>query len=141
MRLTTLIVLLALPTLSLAAVAEESQWPEDALLISDLIEARTHETCLVSLIGPDSALVAFVATGDEWTDSDANWNTLMLIYAITSGVDMEKYWDILDVAVSFGDAWCSIPMEDIFWLSNDEDLTEDEWWEELRNRTEIHIPE
>ena len=137
MKIPVLITVLVLASTTLAVVSEDSRYPEDALLISDLIEARTHESCMVSLMGPDSAMVAFVAMGGEWTDSEDNWYQLMLVYAVTSGVDMEKFWDIKDVAVSFGEAWCSIPMADIFWLSEVE-LTEDEWWEELKSRTEVH---
>lgn len=137
MKETTASVLL-LATLAAAGVGPGSGWPDDALLIGDLIEARLHRPCLVSLAGPDSALVAFAALGGEWTASDGDWYALMLVYAVTSGVDMEKPWSILDVAVSFGDTWCSIPMEAIFALGADSALTEEAWWTELKMLTEIH---
>ncbi len=122
---------------AVSEVAEDSKWMEDALIISDLIETQMTMPCLVSLAGPDSALVAFVSLGGEWTASEENWYDFMVVCAVTSGVDMEKPWDILDVVVSFGDSWCAIPMEDIFQLS-DLDISEDEWWEELKVRTEVH---
>jgi hypothetical protein len=122
-------------------VQRDSVWPDDAVIINDLVETLLLRSCLVSLDGPDSALVLFVSLGGEWTASDSNWNDLMVIYAAASGVDMEKPWSIRDVAVSFGESWCSIPMEDIFSLSADSLLSEEEWWAELESFTEVHIRE
>jgi hypothetical protein len=122
-------------------VQQGSAWPEDALLISDLIEARLHRTCIVSLDGPDSALVAFISLGGEWTSSDYNWYDLIFVYAVASSVDMEKSWSISDLAVSFGPDWCLVRMDDVFALSSDSVLTEEEWWTELKSLTEVHIRE
>jgi hypothetical protein len=124
-----------------AAVQRDSAWPDDAVIINDFIETLLERSCLVSLDGPDSALVLFVSLGGEWTESDGNWSDLMVIYAAASGVDMENPWSIRDVAVSFGESWCSIPMEDIFSLSADSILSEEEWWAELKSFTEVHISE
>lgn len=125
---------------TLAGVGAGSQYPDDAMLISDLLEHYVQGGYLLTLDGPDSALVCFVALGREWSASVTNWTDLMYIYAITSGVDMEKPWSIRDVVVSFGETWCTIPMEDIFALSqSDSTITEEEWWAEMQALTDVHI--
>jgi hypothetical protein len=134
-------VLMVIAAQAIAAVQRDSAWPDDAVIINDFVETLLLRDCLVSLDGPDSSLVLFVSLGGEWTASDSNWNDLMVIYAAASGVDMEKTWSIRDVAVSYGESWCSIPMAAIFSLSADSLLSEEEWWAELKSFTEIHIRE
>ena len=125
-----------------AGVGAESSHMEDAQLISDLLEHYVDGDYLLTLNETDSSLVCFISLGKEWSGSLENWTDLMYIYAVSSGVDMEKPWSIRDVVVSFGETWCSIPMENIFALSQaDSSITEEQWWAEMQALTEIHVPE
>jgi hypothetical protein len=134
-----LITMLMTAAHAFAAVQQDSAWPEDALLMNDLINSHLEQDFLLALSEDDSSLVLFVSLDGQWTDSDDDWTDLMVIYAIASGVDLEKTWSIRDVAVSFGETWCSIPMEDIFTLSADSVLSGEEWWAELKSLTEVHV--
>jgi hypothetical protein len=141
MKKLLLLAMLMTAAQAFAGVQSGSAWPEDALLIDDLIQRYLERDFLITLSEADSTLVLFVSLGGEWTDSVDDWSDLMFVYAIASGVDLEKSWTIREVVVSFTDTWCSIPMEDIFTLSSDSILTEEEWWTELKSLTEVHIRE
>ncbi len=126
-------------TITYGAISEDTVLPEDAALISDLVLEIAGFEPLVNIAVDDSCLVVFVVTGQDWADNDEGWDELATLLAIVSGVDYERYWQARDVVVGYFDIWFNITMEDLFWLSeNVETLTENEWWQEFKNRTETY---
>lgn len=136
---TIIVTVLFIISIASAAVSEETVLPEDAELISNLIFEIEDFEPLVNIAVDDSCLVIFIVTGRDWTVSEENWDELASILAIASGVDYERYWQARDVVVSYTKIWFEITMPDLFWLSeNVETITEDEWWEELKDRTAVY---
>ncbi len=130
------VLLLAVP--AVADVHPDTRYERSAQLVSDLVMEHLDRESYVSIDGPDDHLVVFVALGGGWEGDEEDETALVGVYAIASGVDYEMPWDASDVAVSFGDMWFRIPMEDVFWLSDStETLTEEEWMEEMWARTEV----
>lgn len=95
-----------------AGVAVDSVHPADALEIHALLLEHTGTDPMVTLAGPDSAVVLFVAMGGEWMDDEVQWSQLSLIAAAAVRTGLDSDWRLKDIAVSFGDAWCMMSSED-----------------------------
>ncbi|OPL18178.1 MAG: hypothetical protein AVO35_06645 [Candidatus Aegiribacteria sp. MLS_C] len=96
---------------ALAGVAAGSVHPADALEIHGLLLEHTGEDPLVTLAGPDSAIVLFVVMGGEWMDDGVQWGQLLTAASVAVRMDTGREWRLRDVAVSFGDAWCRMSSE------------------------------
>lgn len=123
-------VLLAASILPASAdVRMGSDHPEDAQLVSDMIEEHLGTISLVSMNEEEGSLVLFVSTGGEWIDSEDNWTELTLICSYAVSLDLERDWELKDIAVSYSDSWCRVAVEDV---------KEEEFLREIRERTEVY---
>ncbi len=122
---------------AMGAVQEGSLYPEDALLISDAVQEYLNGELMVSFAGVDSSLVLFVTLGGEWTGDPDQWAELIIISSYTASIDLQRSWNIKDIAVSFGSSWCRIPMYEILEIT-DKDLGESELLERFQAITEIY---
>lgn len=121
---TTFFLALLAASFASAGVGPGSNHAEDALRMSEGLADYLGVEPMVSLTGPDSAAVVFVAMGGEWSGDTVQWDQLLLISSFAVYLDMLSDWDLLDIAVSFGDTWCRIPCRDLLPLVgsvNDED--------------------
>jgi len=123
---------------AVGAVQDESLYPEDALFISDAISEYLGIESMVSLTGEDSTVVLFVALGGEWTGEPDQWSELIVISSAALHIDLQRSFCILDIAVSFGNSWCRIPVDELLLLSG-EDLDESEFLERFQEVTEILV--
>ncbi len=119
------------------AVSEGSLFPEDALLISDTVQEYLNGELIVNIAGTDSSLVLFIALGGEWTGDTDQWAELIIISSCTASIDLQRSWNIRDIALSFGSSWCRLPMDEIMEIIDD-DLDESELLERFQAITEIY---
>ena len=119
------------------AVSEGSLYPEDALLISDTVQEYLNGELMVNIAGTDSSLVLFIALGGEWTGDTDQWAELIILSSYTVSIDLQRSWNIRDIAVSFGSSWCRLPMDEIMEIIDD-DLDESELLEKFQAITEIY---
>lgn len=129
---TALIVLQAV-----GSVQEDSKYPEDALLVSNTVQEYLERESMVNFEGADSSLVLLVALGGEWTGSPDQWTELIIITSFAASLDLQRSWNIMDIAISFGSSWCRISMEKIFETAGEE-LSETEFLEKFQAITEIY---
>ncbi len=121
----------------IGGVQAGSEYPEDALLISDAVQEYLNGEMLVNLVGADSSLVLFIALGCEWTGDHEQWSELIIISSYAAYLDLQRSWSIMDIAVSFGSSWCRLPMDEILEIT-DEELGESELLERFQAITEIY---
>ncbi len=119
------------------SVQEDSKYPEDALLVSNKVQEYLGRESMVNFGGDDSSLVLLVALGGEWTGVPDQWTELIIITSYAASLDLQRSWNIMDIAVSFGRSWCKISMEQIFETAGEE-LSEIEFIEKFQAITEIY---
>lgn len=122
---------------AVGSVQEDSKYPEDALLVSNMVQEYLDRESMVNFEGADSSLVLLVALGGEWTGAPDQWTELIIITSYAASLDLQRSWNIMDIAVSFGSSWCRISMEKIFETAGEE-LSETEFLEKFQAITEIH---
>jgi len=122
---------------AIGGVQEGSEYPEDALLLSNTVQEYLSSESLVSFAGSDSSLVLFIALGGEWTGDPDQWTELIIISSYAAYLDLQRSWNIVDIAVSSGTSWCRIPMDRILEIT-DEELDESELLERFQVITEIY---
>lgn len=122
---------------AIGAVQEGSLYPEEALLISDTVQEYINGDLMVNIAGTDSSLVLFIALGGEWTGDTDQWNELIIISSYAAYLDLQRSWNIRDIAVSFGSSWCRLAMDEIMEIT-DEELGESEFLERFQAITEIY---
>jgi len=122
---------------AMGAVQEGSEYPEDALLLSNWVQDYLSNELMVSFAEADSSLVLFVALGGEWTGDPDQWTELIVISSYAAFLDLQRSWSIGDIAVSFGSSWCRLPMDEILEIA-DEDIGESEFFEKFKAITEIY---
>ncbi|MCD4847461.1 MAG: hypothetical protein K8R76_04645 [Candidatus Aegiribacteria sp.] len=122
---------------AVGSVQEDSKYPEDALLVSNTVQEYLERESMVNFEGADSSLVLLVALGGEWTGESDQWTEMIIITSYAASLDLQRSWNIMDIAVSFGSSWCSISMENIFETAAEE-LSETEFLEQFKAITEIH---
>ncbi|MBN2607503.1 MAG: hypothetical protein JXA64_00190 [Candidatus Fermentibacteraceae bacterium] len=119
-----------------AGAGPGSQHPDDALMMAGELAHYLQMEPIVSLSGPDSAIVVFVALGGHWSGDDGQWDSLVLISSYAVYLDLLREWELGDVAVSFGDSWCRITPEGLLSLS-DRELEHADLLEAFRAITEV----
>ncbi len=122
---------------AMGAVQEGSEYPEDALLVSNTVQEYLSRELMVSFAGADSSLVLFIALGGEWTGDPDQWTELIIISSYAASLDLQRSWSIKDIAVSFGSSWCRLSMNEIFEIAAEEP-GETEFLEKLQAITEIY---
>ena len=137
MRILKAVIAAALILPASADVQTSSDHPEDAQLVSDMIENYLSNTSLVSMNEEEGSLVLFVSMGGDWTDSEDNWMELILICSYAVSLDLEREWELKDIAVSFSDSWCRIAVEDLIPLDH-QDISQEELIREIKNLTEVY---
>lgn len=123
---------------AMGGVQEGSKFPEDALLISDMVQEYLEREPMVSFNGADSSLVLLVSFGGEWTGDPDQWTELIIISSYSASLDLQRSWNIKDIAISFGNSWCRIPMEKML-VTAVEELSETEFLEKFQAITEIRL--
>lgn len=121
---------------AVGSVQEDSKYPEDALLVSNMVQEYLGVESMVNFSGADSSLVLLVALGGEWIGVPDQWTELIIISSYAASLDLQRSWNIMDIAVSFGSSWCRISMEKIFETAGEE-LSETEFLERFQAITEI----
>ena len=136
MKILLPVVLTLIVLQGMGSVQEDSRYPEDALLVSNMVQEYFDRESMVNFGGDDSSLVLLVALGGEWTGDPDQWTELIIITSYAASLDLQRSWNIMDIAVSYGSSWCRISMEKIFETAGEE-LSETEFLERFKTITEI----
>ena len=137
MRIFLPVVIALIVLRAMAGVQEESKYPEDALLVSNMVQEYLEMESMVNFGGDDSSLVLLVALDGEWTGDPDQWTELIIITSYAASLDLKRSWNIMNIAVSFGSSCCRISMENIFETAGEE-LSETEFLEKFQAITEIY---
>lgn len=89
---------------------------EDAQLLDEWILGNLGRQSIVTFSADDSSLVLFVSLGGTWTGDPAQWSDLGILSEFVLSMDLQRDWDLKDMAVSFGDSWCLVPMDSLMTL-------------------------
>lgn len=121
----------------MGGVQEDSLFPDDALLVSDTVQEYLGKESAVSFTGTDSTLVLFISLGGEWRGDPDQWTELIIISSYAASLDLQRSWNIRDIAVSFGSSWCRLSMNEISEIVGDE-LSETALLERFQAITEVY---
>jgi hypothetical protein len=135
----TLVSLIALLMVQvpLAGVQEDSAFSGNAQLISSAIEEHMGVEPMVSIDDGEEGLVLFVSMGGQWSGSDDDWSDLVVICSAALSVEIGDSRELDDIAVSFGNAWCRIHVEDLVHLGF-LDIPEETYLQEMSEMVDVY---